>query len=72
MTQQVITGIEAEIAGREPIATQTKQLYYTQSGFVMVTNGKAEPVGHAKAQKFLEKNAPEINIYKMNTPLLYR
>lgn len=69
---QVITGIDAEIIGHEPIATQTKQIYYVDNSFVMVTNGKAEYVGHAKAQKFLEKNAPEINIYKMNTPLLYR
>ena len=69
---QVITGIEAEIAGREPIAMQTKQLYYTQSGFVMVHNGNVDRISHAKAQKFLEKNAPEIQMYKLHPQLLHR
>lgn len=69
---QVITNIDAQIAGHEPIVTQTKHLFYTQSGFVLSTNGNACVISHAKAQKFLDKNAPEINIYKMNTPLLYR
>jgi hypothetical protein len=71
MTQQT-PDIAAQICGLEPLATSTKHLFYTQDGFVMVKNGNVDRISHQKAQKFLAKNAPEIQMYKLHPQLLYR
>jgi hypothetical protein len=71
--QKVITGIDAEIIGLEPLAESTKRLYLTPTGgFAMSKNGVAKPINRIEAQKFLEKHAPDVQMYKLHPQLLHR